>query len=164
MASVRSTWPVALLAIALGAGCGPRGSTERPVDVVVVPPSPAANRGPAPSAIAIDPRPPVPIARGTVPFEWHGCAEERALRSSSADASLLMDVVNATDEPLTLVWLDYQGTRVHYMDLAPGAAYEQQTFVTHPWLVLAANRCVGLFVPMEEGRHRVVLDRPPLRP
>lgn len=150
----------ALLGVALAAcGClrGPATATVQAVEVAPATPTGALLQD-APPARA-------PKPRSAPPFRWLPCDEARALRSEVSEVSLQMDVTNEADVPLALVWLDFEGRRVEYARLEPGASYLQQTYVTHPWIVLDdQQRCVGMFLPQRSGRHPLVLARPPLAP
>lgn len=111
--------------------------------------------------IAVDERASEP--RASSPFTWLPCNAERTVRSLVADTSLEMVVRNETRVPLVMTWLDYDGNRVDYAQVEPGEEYLQQTYVTHPWIVRAGTRCVGLFVPQAAGHHDLVLRALPLR-
>lgn len=48
---------------------------------------------------------------------------------------------------LTLFWLNFQGKRVSYGDVAAGATKDQGTYLTHPWVVAdRAGQCLLLFL------------------
>lgn len=86
------------------------------------------------------------------------CGDERTLRSLVSEGSLEIDFTNAGTQPIAMYWIDFQGLRVHYADVAPGASYTQQTYVTHPWVAVGANgKCVGIIVPRREDTHEVVV-------
>lgn len=137
-------------------GCG----TPAPTPIVV--PVQESGRG-APLAIDPSPSAPAPLARAPQSFTWHACAAEGSLRSQVSEVTLDMELVNGTRESLSMIWLDFRGQRVEYAVLPAGTRYEQQTYVTHPWLVLGEDgRCLGIFVPNEAGKHVVRLARPPL--
>ncbi|MBS1806563.1 MAG: hypothetical protein JST84_00045 [Acidobacteria bacterium] len=48
-------------------------------------------------------------------------------------------------------WLDYEGKRQKYYELAPNTQYIRQTYSTHPWVVTTRQgRCIRtLFGPGE---------------
>jgi hypothetical protein len=48
--------------------------------------------------------------------------------SLNSDQATSFTVANRTSVALTVFWLDFQGQRVKYFDLAPGAAQQQATF------------------------------------
>jgi von Hippel-Lindau disease tumor suppressor protein len=100
-------------------------------------------------------------ARADKPIVNLYCGAEFALRSRASDVSLHLEFANDTDGPIFIYWLDFEGHRVHYNTLAPGESYEQQTYVTHPWVVVDAadNRCLRLLVPHKAGRHRVSVGK-----
>ena len=55
--------------------------------------------------------------------------------------------LNQTGKTVSVYWLDYKGKRVLYKKLLPGKRYTQQTYLTHPWLVLGpSGKCVAFLV------------------
>ncbi len=80
------------------------------------------------------------------------------LHAVTSDTSLYLDFQNDTDGTLSIDWIDFVGHRVHYADLAAGESYRQQTFVTHPWIVIDGDdQCRGVFIPHAAGIHGVVI-------
>ena len=71
------------------------------------------------------------------------CHITQALSLNSNTASNLQ-FTNASGTTVDIYWLDYEGDRVHYAELADGASYVQETFVTHPWVAVdKAGNCLG---------------------
>jgi hypothetical protein len=57
--------------------------------------------------------------------------------SLNADTPAEIDFVNNSAVPADVYWIDYSGNRVLYFsDLLPGTSYDQETFLTHPWLIV----------------------------
>jgi hypothetical protein len=76
------------------------------------------------------------------------CSEEAGLRSLAGDRSTQITFVNRRSEPIYTYWLNYQGRRVFYAEVAAGQSYIQQTYVTHPWVVATrAGDCLRIFMP-----------------
>ena len=78
------------------------------------------------------------------------CAREReGLRSEISDQSTAIRFVNESGADKIVYWLNFDGLRVFYARLAPGEGYDQQTFVTHPWVVTSDSygTCEALFTP-----------------
>jgi hypothetical protein len=76
------------------------------------------------------------------------CSAERKLRSMVADQSIYVTFINNTGIPINTNWLNYQGARVFYNTIGPGESLQQQTFLTHPWvLVDGVGRCLKLILP-----------------
>ncbi|WP_157088117.1 CHAT domain-containing protein [Bradyrhizobium jicamae] len=76
------------------------------------------------------------------------CSAEPALKSVRADTSVNITFQNRSKGPISTYWLDYSGRRILYQRLAGGASYTQQTFVTHPWvLVDDRGRCRKIIMP-----------------
>ena len=67
-------------------------------------------------------------------------------------------VIGENDETqFKIYWLDYEGRRVFYKHVFAGDVYNQQTFLTHPWLVTAPEPgggefCIEIFLPKPGGR------------
>ncbi len=58
-----------------------------------------------------------------------------------------IEFVNKTAGAVKIYWLDYAGKRIYYETLAAGSGYVQQTWKTHPWVVLdASGRCIGYVI------------------
>jgi hypothetical protein len=145
------------------AGCASQALPEPPAVVEVAVPEPAR----APRAPLSTRQPPLVIAGPEGPFDPLGpervshvrCAREDALRSVESSVSLQLDFENATSGPVRLEWLDFDGRRVRYAELQPGERHRQQTYVTHPWVVVdGAGRCRAIFLPRRAGVHPVVID------
>jgi len=48
-----------------------------------------------------------------------------------------IDFVNQASFPVDVYWINFNGDRVlYYPGLAPGSSYDQETFITHPWLIV----------------------------
>ena len=85
------------------------------------------------------------------------CDREKSLRSLAGDQSTSISFTNDGGEPVRLYWLDYNGDRVPYETLAPGATVQRQTYVTHPWIVAdTSDKCRAIYLPATEPRHVVV--------
>ncbi|HEY4058055.1 MAG TPA: hypothetical protein VGM39_15680 [Kofleriaceae bacterium] len=73
-------------------------------------------------------------------------------RSIVSDTSLHLVFSNETKGTVTVYWLDFKGERVWYNTLAARESYTQQTFVTHPWVIVDADgRCIEQLVPNAAG-------------
>jgi len=108
--------------VVLLAACSDRAATapELPADGLVA----AATRGcgaPAPSEPLL---PPLSISL------------EPQLYSLNSATPTSVHFVNATCETVNVYWLDFEGHRVLYQTLASGRDYQQQTYVTHPWILI----------------------------
>jgi uncharacterized caspase-like protein len=76
------------------------------------------------------------------------CSAEPSLKSMKADTSVSITFQNQSKDPISAYWLDYSGKRKLYQRLAAGASYTQQTFVTHPWvLVDDSGQCKKIILP-----------------
>ncbi|MFD5813973.1 protein kinase [Streptomyces sp. NPDC127038] len=85
---------------------------------------------------------------GWVPLPPLSPAEEQTLRSTDSDISTQIEFVNQRRQAVRICWLDYQGSRTFYTQLAPGMSYVQQTYVSHPWIITdTAENPIVIFHP-----------------
>jgi hypothetical protein len=100
----------------------------------------------------------VPTAVGSPSLlSQNACSLEPTLRSIEGTVSTSIRFVNQTAGPVTAYWLDYEGQRVFYNTLPAGQntlpagqSYDQQTYLTHPWVVTdATGACLGIWFPTE---------------
>lgn len=90
----------------------------------------------------------------------YSCKQEQTLRSKKGTVStnIRFRVVGENDETqFKIYWLDYQGNRQFYKHVFAGQTYDQQTFLTHPWLVTAPEPgggeiCVAIYTPSKGGQ------------
>jgi VHL beta domain len=62
-----------------------------------------------------------------------------AVHSTSGGTRSLLVLNNKTAQPVQYVWIDYNGQRKKYGDIPAFASRTQQTYATHPWLILDSN-------------------------
>lgn len=81
--------------------------------------------------------------------EEYACSGEGRIKSSTG-ASIYMDFVNQRGSNMNIYWLDYNTGRVSYkQNLANGQTHNQQTYVTHPWLITdSTGTCIGIYRPV----------------
>ena len=86
-------------------------------------------------------------------IEEYACSGEGRIRSSQG-ASIFMDFVNQRGSNMNVYWLDSNANRVTYkLNLATGQTHNQQTFVTHPWLITDnTGACVGIYRPVTASK------------
>jgi von Hippel-Lindau disease tumor supressor len=81
------------------------------------------------------------------------CRGEGTIRSLNSDVSTTARFANRSAEVVTVYWLDFAGERVRYKTLLPGESYTQQTYLTHPWVVVKkGGECRGPFLPRRKPR------------
>jgi hypothetical protein len=81
-------------------------------------------------------------------------------RSLVSDISLHLVFANHTHGSVSIYWLDFTGERVWYNTLAPGESYSQQTYVTHPWVIVDADgRCLDQLVATEAGTFEIPIGK-----
>jgi hypothetical protein len=78
------------------------------------------------------------------------CQAESTSRSLNSNTPTSYTITNHTSVVLTLFWLNFQGQRVRYFDLAPAETKNQGTYVTHPWVAADPNgTCIHLFLVVQ---------------
>jgi von Hippel-Lindau disease tumor supressor len=65
--------------------------------------------------------------------------EQRGLRSKESRVSTQITFANNSAQTVKLYWLNFEGKRVFYSALETGESLEQQTYLTHPWVVTDAD-------------------------
>lgn len=63
------------------------------------------------------------------------------LRSTKSDRSTMVKFLNRSQKNVATLWLNYEGEPVKYSTLSPGQSVTQQTYVTHPWIVVEVDSC-----------------------
>jgi hypothetical protein len=87
------------------------------------------------------------------------CDQESQLRSLIGPNPVTLDFRNATNNLRKVYWLDYNGKRNLYQELAPGTSYQVETYPTHPWVITDENdRCIAVFLATP-SRSLAVIDR-----
>jgi hypothetical protein len=100
----------------------------------------------------------VVLAQAQTELQNVSCAQEGSLRSINADTPTQVTFVNRGAVAIRTYWLNYQGRRVFYRDLAAGASYTQQTYLTHPWVITnnSSGECAALFLPASSPATAVI--------
>jgi len=95
-------------------------------------------------------------ARGGTPADA-ACSEFGIVRSRQGAQAGRIVFRNSDQQPVDVHWIDYDGGKRHYARLLPGQVLDQQTFVSHAWLVTAASgQCLGIFVSKSQFREVTV--------
>jgi VHL beta domain len=85
------------------------------------------------------------------------CTRESSVRSLNDNTPAVITFVNDTSEAVQALWLNFSGHRVPYGKLAPGASYNQSTWITHPWIVAdLSGTCLTLYVTSAKAATIVV--------
>jgi hypothetical protein len=86
------------------------------------------------------------------------CRLAPAARSIQSTTPTSIQFVNETlGGVIDVSWIDFQGRPKTYATLQPGQSVVQQTFVSHPWVLTAANgTCLGLFLPTQQATRVVI--------
>ncbi|MBA3330324.1 MAG: hypothetical protein H0T39_05530 [Actinobacteria bacterium] len=73
-----------------------------------------------------------------------------------------IEFVNDSGTTVRVLWLNFSGNRQLYRTLAPGERYVQQTFITHPWVVLdSAGNCLGYVLSDQPSKTYVIRPAAP---
>jgi len=74
------------------------------------------------------------------------CPGEGQIKSASTDISTEITFTNNSGAPRQVFWIDFEGVRVQYGNIAPGASHIQPTFLGHTWLIADKDAdCLGLY-------------------
>jgi hypothetical protein len=101
--------------------------------------------------------------------EWRLVTKPPILLTSSADCRqssmeqevyipALITFVNLSTKDIALFWLDYEGKPEFYFWLGSGDSQEQQTFIGHPWCIVAVDTGEALqAVTVTETMHIITI-------
>ena len=95
---------------------------------------------------------------GAVVTPDSACGSESSSKSTSGTTTANLTIINNTGEGLQSFWLDYDGKRVLYKQVAPFTSYVQPTWVTHPWIVTNAQGACYRFVIMNSVAQTVTVN------
>jgi len=85
------------------------------------------------------------------------CAETGRIRSLDGVRPGQIVFRNSSPAPIDVNWIDYNGGERPYARLQPGQILEQQTFVSHAWMVRSATgQCQGIYVSRTPYREVVI--------
>ena len=60
----------------------------------------------------------------------------RSYLKSGSGNTIHINFVNQCADPLQIDWVNFEGQKQTYNTLAAGDSYNQQTFATHPWVLV----------------------------
>ena len=75
-------------------------------------------------------------------------------KSLTSSQSTYVTFENVSNQTVAVLWLNYNGDPVWYNYLRPGTSYQQQTYVTHPWVCVECD--TGLFSLMKVNKQDVL--------
>ena len=92
------------------------------------------------------------------PSGSEACPPRGSARSVDANQTASVEFHNQTGAMLRLFWLDYNGERKHYADIQPNDRHVQQTYVSHPWILVdPQGGCAGgVYYPRAGGQRHVL--------
>jgi len=86
------------------------------------------------------------------------------LRSYSGGASTYINFVNRLKVDARVLWIDLSAKRIFYDTVKPGQTHRQQTYVGHPWEVVADNGFKADYLPTVTESDVILDGHPVLRP
>ena len=87
------------------------------------------------------------------------CSEVGRVVSAQADRPGQIIFRNSSNSAIDVHWVDYYGGERPYARLEPGQILEQQTYVSHAWIVRGAGgQCRGIYVSNTPYREVVIQD------
>ncbi|WP_150523329.1 hypothetical protein [Roseibium sediminis] len=87
------------------------------------------------------------------------CSEVGRVVSAQADRPGQIIFRNSSNSAIEVHWVDYYGGERPYARLEPGQILEQQTYVSHAWIVRGAGgQCRGIYVSNTPYREVVIQD------
>ena len=82
------------------------------------------------------------------------CSVEGTIAAIDSNTPTSIVFQNTSNESASIYFLNYYGQRVFYNQLDSGQSYIQETYLTHPWLVIGASgTCYGVFLPTPSQSH-----------
>jgi uncharacterized protein len=86
---------------------------------------------------------------GKTPTKLHPtCAGFGKLKSLNSNTPITITFVNKSNSYRGVMWLDFAGTPVTYVNLNPGQSHTQKTFLTHPWMFTdGPGNCMEIYQP-----------------
>ena len=82
---------------------------------------------------------PLAIELPVVVLPKRHAAEANGLKSIDSKVETSIKFVNRSGQTIKVYWLDYDGNRKLYKTLLARQLYDQETFLTHPWLITDEN-------------------------
>jgi hypothetical protein len=77
----------------------------------------------------------------------YACPPPGSIRSKESKRKAVVHFANSTFRPFDIVWIDFDGKRKTYRTLKHGEDYKQQTYVSHPWILVdKQGRCLNYVV------------------
>lgn len=80
-------------------------------------------------------------------------SKEKDLHSPEDTERVTLTIKNTLDSGISIYWLDYHGTRVHYHDIEAGKEIDRSTFPGHYWVIVDSNdKALGIYeTPNRDG-------------
>ena len=66
-------------------------------------------------------------------------AEEKGIKSVNSDVEAKIKFDNKSGKTVKVYWLNFDGNRELYQTLKDGESHEQETYLTHPWVITDEN-------------------------
>lgn len=86
------------------------------------------------------------------------CPGETLIKSAATEIETEITFENSGNSPRQIHWIDFDGKRVHYGDIAPGASHQQPAYLGQAWMITDKNAdCLGIYYAETMARY-VSLD------
>lgn len=87
-------------------------------------------------------------------------AEKKGLiKSIESNYKTRIEFKNNTDQTIKIYWIDYDGNRKIYASLKENEKFNQNTFLTHPWLITdKENNALNIYYP-DSKKRTIVIDK-----
>ena len=104
------------------------------------------------SGFALAPRLVIVLVACTGAARAQDCANESAVKSTQAGASVALSFRNASNERRRIYWLDQNGERKFYGVVEPQHILKQPTYAGHAWLVTDdAEKCLEIVTATDQA-------------
>ena len=78
-------------------------------------------------------------------------SKEKGLKSPGDEKEVVLTIENRRKSAITTYWIDYDGDRVRYQDVAAGEDAEQITFEGHYWVMVDGDgKALGIYVALDK--------------
>jgi hypothetical protein len=86
------------------------------------------------------------------------CVALKKAKSKDSKTPIKMKFTNHTDGTVSLIWLGFAGDKKKYAEIEPRETWDQDTFLTHPWMITdAKGKCLGIYLP-DPGKTEITIE------
>lgn len=99
------------------------------------------------------------VVIGNVPFNPQPVSSNCS--SAGTNTAIDLTIINNTDDPALLYWIDFTCVELFYDVIRPRDQYIQPTFIGHDWLVRYPDGKVVEQVAVSQAQNTVIINPPP---